>query len=371
VQSNWIGTDVAGMLPLGNAGTGVVLAEGTHDNDIRWNVISANGANGVDLTGNYFTSPPASTDRNQFTGNTIGLAMDGVTPMGNGGRGVSLGIFEINSFYAGFCRQNTFTSNAVAWNGMAGFSVWEHPSTGANADENTFLSNIICDNASLGIDLGDDGVTLNDPLDPDGGANQELNYPAILTATCVAGATTVTGTVDGGCQVHLYRAKPDPSGYGEGDFYAGSTSPDPLGNWTLTVAGLVVGDWVTAIGMDWVSGVCSNTSEFSTLLQVQSGAGGIAGEPKPGFRLALAGPNPFHSGTAFRCLIPGPGDATLRIFDVEGRLVRALDPGNGGGFHDVAWDGRGSDGAVVPSGIYLVELRAGASKGCLKVVKAE
>src|SRR5262249_5935694 len=83
VEGNLIGTDVSGLLPLGNALNGVYLdaisnwvGMGTWA-DRRGNVISANGQNGAGTTG--FRS------RNQVEGNYIGTDKDGADPNRNMG----------------------------------------------------------------------------------------------------------------------------------------------------------------------------------------------------------------------------------------------------------------------------------------------
>ncbi|MGO8749062.1 MAG: hypothetical protein ACLQNE_24140 [Thermoguttaceae bacterium] len=43
IQGNFIGTDISGAKPIGNAGTGVFIAEGASNNTVTGNVISANG----------------------------------------------------------------------------------------------------------------------------------------------------------------------------------------------------------------------------------------------------------------------------------------------------------------------------------------
>lgn len=372
VFGNYIGTDVTGMLALGNAGTGVVLAEGTHDNHIGYNVISANGGNGVDLTGNYYTTPPCDTRNNHFYNNTIGLAVDQWTALGNTGRGVSCGIFEVNSFYGGYCNANDFTSNIVAYNGMAGFSVWEHPQSNNNADEETFWKNRTFRNGGLGIDLGDDGSTANDPGDLDVGANQQLNFPIILTAIYSGGSTTVAGVGDPAAEVNLYRASLQMLD-AEGDLWLGSVWPNALGNWTLTVTALNASDWVVATAMDWAGGgVYSNTSEFSAPLQVQNQSGVAEGTGPQAFRLALAGPSPFGRATAFSLDLPAPGRATLRVFGPAGNLVRTLMDGTvDAGPHTVQWDGRTAAGDDAAAGVYFVILSTADHRAGLRVVKVE
>lgn len=92
-------------------------------------------------------------------------------------------------------------------------------------------------------------------------------------------------------------------------------------------------------------------------------------------------PNPFPSSTSpVTCvwfdLAQNSSGVTLAIYDLRGRLVRTLVPSSTvsstlpGGYYGragsgptatgcdprLSWDGRGSDGRVVPSGVYLVRL---------------
>lgn len=69
-------------------------------------------------------------------------------------------------------------------------------------------------------------------------------------------------------------------------------------------------------------------------------------------------PNPFAGGTAIAFEIPRPQRVTLRLFDTQGRLVRTLlnDVPLPASAHEVLWDGRSTDGASVPSGLYFYRL---------------
>ncbi len=64
-------------------------------------------------------------------------------------------------------------------------------------------------------------------------------------------------------------------------------------------------------------------------------------------------PNPFNPHTTLCFEIPSNGHVLLDIFDVSGRLVSRLknEPMNAG-YHEVAWDGLGTSGNPVASGVY-------------------
>lgn len=74
--------------------------------------------------------------------------------------------------------------------------------------------------------------------------------------------------------------------------------------------------------------------------------------------LAQSTPNPFRSRTAIRFVLPEAGEASLEIFDVQGRLVRILVSGpQGAGEHEATWDGRGASGQRAAAGTYFYLLR--------------
>jgi hypothetical protein len=90
------------------------------------------------------------------------------------------------------------------------------------------------------------------------------------------------------------------------------------------------------------------------------------------FALGPAVPNPFETSTAIRFGVAERSWVILRVFDVNGGLVREL--ANGvlpAGPHAVSWDGRGADGRRRPPGIYLVQLRAGGLARTGRVVLLE
>jgi len=70
-------------------------------------------------------------------------------------------------------------------------------------------------------------------------------------------------------------------------------------------------------------------------------------------------PNPFNSTTAIKFGLPESDLVTLKIYDVAGRLVNAVDLGRlSAGYHLASWDGRSFEGGVVASGIYFAKLES-------------
>jgi len=89
--------------------------------------------------------------------------------------------------------------------------------------------------------------------------------------------------------------------------------------------------------------------------------------------LALdATPNPLRPGTTIRYSVSEAGPVSVRIYSVQGRLVRTLkdreytEPG----IYQARWDGASDQGNAVVSGIYLVRTTAGDQVSTLKVAVA-
>ena len=71
-------------------------------------------------------------------------------------------------------------------------------------------------------------------------------------------------------------------------------------------------------------------------------------------------PNPARESTSIHYSLAGGGNASLRIYDLHGRLVRTLvDRNQTTGFHEVVWDGRGDDGRRCAAGSYFYRLAVG------------
>jgi hypothetical protein len=79
-------------------------------------------------------------------------------------------------------------------------------------------------------------------------------------------------------------------------------------------------------------------------------------------RLEPVRPNPFNPSTAIVFAVPGQGarPVSIAIYDAAGRLVRSLLDGPvGAGEHSLPWDGRGSSGRGLGTGVYFLRVAIG------------
>jgi hypothetical protein len=230
ILGNYLGTDVSGTIAVGN-GDGIVFTGGT-GNVVggnapgAGNLISGNDGDGVSFSG-------SATVGNQVLGNRIGVASTGA-PLGQGTHGVVLLSATHDNVIGGVV---TGAANTIAFNGGDGVFV----NSGTN---NSIRGNAIYDNRELGIDLGSTGgVTTNDVNDTDAGPNQLQNFPMLTSVTNSANTVVIAGSLHSRSstlhQLDFYAsATNDPSGFGEGNFYLGSSSvtTDGAGNGSFSVS---------------------------------------------------------------------------------------------------------------------------------------
>ncbi|MBI5836794.1 MAG: T9SS type A sorting domain-containing protein, partial [Candidatus Eisenbacteria bacterium] len=94
-----------------------------------------------------------------------------------------------------------------------------------------------------------------------------------------------------------------------------------------------------------------------SLFHITASAVGVGGPRPTVFTLYRPSPNPARGSVELRFHIVRSGDATAEIFSVGGsRVWHSFMPGVGAGEHRVAWDGRGSSGERVTSGLYFVRV---------------
>ncbi|MEZ4386882.1 MAG: choice-of-anchor X domain-containing protein [Candidatus Krumholzibacteriia bacterium] len=80
-------------------------------------------------------------------------------------------------------------------------------------------------------------------------------------------------------------------------------------------------------------------------------------------------PNPFNPSTEIRFTINRAGEGSLRVFDLQGKLVRTLFAGRfTTGAQSYSWDGRDDRGTAMASGVYLYRLTVAGEVGSRKMV---
>ena len=267
IQGNFIGTNKAGTASIGLQSYGIELANGSIGNRIggsansggnEGNVISGNLNGGIIISGN--------SDGAIIEGNRIGTDEFGVGALGNGGAGIAI-IVASNCIIGG----TPETANIIAFNAGPGVQVID-----AAASGNTIRGNSIYSNTGLGIDLGSTGVTANDALDADSGANGLLNFPTL--STYIAGAMPlVTGTYSGLANqtftLDFYASNTaDPSGNGEGRYYLGAamvtTNGSGMASFTAPLNGFIPAGGVISATATQSSNF--NTSEFSGVISTST-----------------------------------------------------------------------------------------------------
>lgn len=263
VQGNLIGTDAAGQKPLPNTlgmfvDSFALVTIGGPVAAAR-NVISGNTEDGIRI----FNDPAT------VHGNFIGTDITGLLPLGNGGSGVFL---DFASFDARIGGLQPGEGNVIAFNGGAGVQVgspnpfFNQPNFTEGA---TIFSNSIFGNGGLGIDIEADGVTPNDELDADGGANNGQNYPVLTSARLVGGNAMIEGVLHStpatAFTLQFFASREaDPTGFGEGEQFLGTetVTTDAAGNAGFKAKfrpGTLAGPVITATATDPEG----NTSEFS------------------------------------------------------------------------------------------------------------
>nr|MBA3952599.1 hypothetical protein [Rubrobacter sp.] len=257
IQGNFVGTDANGTSDLGNGEVGVRID--TPDNSVGGmangarNVISGNTGVGVSVLG-------TGAGGNTVQGNFIGTNVDGeITPNNLGNfHGVFISDAPGNTVGG----TDPAAANTISGNANHGVIV-----VGDTATGNSILRNSIFGNGSpggLGIELNNDGVTLNDRKDPDAGPNLLQNFPVIASAS----TTRIQGTLNSRprkaftVQFFSNPAPNFPTGFGEGETFLGekrvTTNRKGKASFDFTTA-LSAGQVVTATATN----AGGNTSEFS------------------------------------------------------------------------------------------------------------
>jgi hypothetical protein len=250
INGNYIGTDATGNAAVANGwnegGTvrdAIAFASaGTYSNiAVLNNVVGGYGGALIEVWSSTATGIT-------IQGNSLGVGASGVSPIvaGNVEELIHIGGATPGS-YSDFLigGSEPGQGNLLANGGRAGIllfsngtnirvignTIRDNAAQGIRLPSPTMasvLGNNIYANGGLGIDLNDDGVTLNDPGDGDSGANNLLNFPVFTALNSAAGGQLAYAfTLDvpaesNGYRIDFFRnSSPDPTGFGEGEEWLG------------------------------------------------------------------------------------------------------------------------------------------------------
>jgi uncharacterized repeat protein (TIGR01451 family)/CSLREA domain-containing protein len=251
IEGNRIGTSADGMHAI-PGGVNGLLVTGSNNRiggttPAQRNVIS--GLQSFPLQFADFYGLGAGS--NDVLGNYFGVAADGQTALPNGSAAVTV---------------QSGNGNRIGGTAPGAGNLIAHNGGGVNMRGGTHTAvraNRMFANFGIGIDLGVDGPTPNDPGDADTGVNGLQNAPVVTSVTGNASATTISGTLDstpGVYQIDLFTtsAAAGCAPPGVGQTYLGTVEA-ASGTFTADVAPVAPGDLVTATA----TSADGDTSEFS------------------------------------------------------------------------------------------------------------
>ncbi|HEY3102193.1 MAG TPA: CSLREA domain-containing protein [Pyrinomonadaceae bacterium] len=189
VQGNFIGTRINGTAALANIFSGVRLIFGATSNTIGGavvearNIISGNQKAGVQIG----EINQASTFTNVIQNNYIGTDFTGNNPLANGNNVDPSGGIIIPANADG----DQIRQNRIAYNLGSGIRITNVTGNNQPGIRITIVDNEIFANTKLGIDLGDAGITPNDPQDTDSGPNTLQNFPVLTSAVATVFGETI------------------------------------------------------------------------------------------------------------------------------------------------------------------------------------
>jgi filamentous hemagglutinin family protein len=222
-----------------NAGSvnGLTLGHGSDGSTIKGLAINSLSQAGIVLTGG----------NNAIAGNFIGTDITGTIAKSNGLEGIRIN--SANNIIGG---TNPADRNIIAFNAK-GVTVNNNTSTG-----NQILSNSIFGNTSIGIDLNNDGITVNG-ITPRNFPNSGQNYPLLFTAN----DSNVSGVINSAPNT-TYRLEffaSESSDQGKNFLGATNVNTDANGiaKFSSPITAIPSGQFVTATATNSTTG----TSEFS------------------------------------------------------------------------------------------------------------
>ncbi|HEY2413676.1 MAG TPA: hypothetical protein VGI40_15610 [Pirellulaceae bacterium] len=324
IQGNFIGTDPAGTLSVGN-GIGISIYPGATTTVIGGssatggNLISGNSSEGIAIGGTQTCNGGGINNANAtgtvVQGNRIGTDVTGISALGNGTNGITVALDSTSRQVIGGV--NAGEGNIIAFNTLHGIGVL--------ASHAAIESNSIYSNGQLGIHLGNYcSPTPNDVDDADTGPNNLQNFPVISAPTLTASRLSLnynvsSTTANSAYPLRVEFFKADAAGQ-EGKTFLGSDTYDATAAGTTktvsftSAAPIAVGDTIIATATD----SAGNTSEFSASVTLQAGT----------CSSVVVNTNDSGAGslrTAINCANSTPGTDTIS-FNIPGDGVHTISP---------------------------------------------
>jgi hypothetical protein len=294
VQGNDIGLNASDTAALANAINGVEILDapmntigGTAAADR--NVISANVGAGVYI----HSSAGTVSTRDLVAGNSLGTDKGGNSAFGN-----AYGVFIAGASNNSIGGTTPGAGNIIAFNKSSGVVVGA--STTDQAVGNAIRQNSIYDNKRVGIDLGNDGITLNHEGNAASGPNQLQNHPVLASLNGAIAEFELRGKPNTQYQLDFFsNTQADPSWYGQGQKFLRSDVKTTDGNGYVKFnENLPAAQFITATATD----SSGNTSEFSSYVTVDNVRGALPATKNPvtGTRPAAQGFTTTNSGLDFQ-----------------------------------------------------------------------
>jgi hypothetical protein len=221
------------------------------------------------------------------------------------------------------------------------------------------------------VDLRDDGVgTPPAPMDPP--------LSVLLDPTCDASQSLLTRDDFEGALVRVDTVMVTADADSAADFTVAGPYPtfqdtievanDHANSGFVPIAGqiLQVTGVLAAEGRDWV--LQPRTAADVTVI------GPVVGVRPRSYQLALgaAHPNPSSGSVSFSFTMAKQGPASIRVYDVAGRLVKTLVSGKvEAGPQNITWDASDDGGHRVGAGVYFYRMDVGTWRSQRKVVFLE
>jgi len=322
IRGNYIGTNEDGT-EAQNAGLQGVFVWDSNDTTIDGNLITGVRSSGVGPSGGLvfgraieITGINDIVDGVVIENNLIGTDATGTSPIPTrAGIEISSGR-EVRNVRIGDPAGTG--GNVIAYADLNGILIENR-----NAQDVEIAANSIHSNGALGIDLGGDRVTPNDPGDLDSGPNGLQNFPLLDAATLEGDEVRVVGSL-GTQSLRDYRidvyASPqgDPSGHGEGERWLGAieVTTDATGladfDARLPALGLEASWAIASTATDLDAGATSEFSAIATLAGADPCPADLDGDGELTLFDFLQFQNLFDAGDLTADF---DGDGELTLFD--------------------------------------------------------